>query len=252
MRKVLIAIAAVAAIGVGAFLYLWSNLDSIVKTAIEDVGSRVTGVPVHVAAVKIALKEGNGTVTGLTVGNPAGFTSPTAFSLGEISVTIDPASITGNPIVIKDVRVAAPQVTYELGRGGSNIAVIQRNVEAFAGGGGAKAEPAPAKAGASAKGAPAKKLVIDQLLLTDGKVTLATPLPGGAATAALGEIRLAGLGRASGGATAAEIAGQVVQALSAASVKAASSIGVGKLLGNAVQGAGAQGGLDQIKSLLGK
>ena len=251
MRKILIALATVVVVGVGAFLYLWSNLDSIVKTAIEEVGSRVTGVPVHVAAVKIALKEGRGSLSGLTVGNPAGFTSANAFSLGEISLAIDPASLTTNPIVVKEVRVAAPQVTYELGQGGSNIAVIQKNVQAFAGGDGAKPAPGSANSGSSG-GSPGKKLVIDQLLLSDGKLTLATPLPGGSATASLGEIRLTGIGRSSGGASAAEVAGQVVQALSTASIKAAGSLGVGKILNNVVQGAGVQGGVDQIKSLLGK
>ena len=44
---------------------------------------------------------------------------------------------------IKEVIIAAPQITYELGGGGSNIQTIQNNVQAFAksmgaGGGGQK------------------------------------------------------------------------------------------------------------------
>lgn len=251
MRKILIAAAVLIAVAVGAVLFLVSNLDPLVKGAIEKIGTQVAGVPVKVASVDISLSQGRGTISGLTVGNPSGFTTPNAVSLGRITVAIDTESVTKNPIVIKDVEVAAPEVTYELGQGGSNIAVIQKNVQAFTGGGGGgKAAPA------QATGGEARKLEIDLLTISGGKVTLATPVPGGKASAALGEIRLTGIGSKSGGASGAEIAGQVLQAVSAASLKAVGNLGLGNLIQGAVPGvapgAGAAGGLDQLKGLLGK
>jgi len=258
MRKIILAVVAVVilAIGGGVF-YLFSNLDSLVKTAIETVGSKVAGVPVRLSSVAISLSDGRASLKGLTVANPSGFKTPTAFALGEITVAIDTGSVTRNPIVITEVTVAAPEVTYELGgSGGSNIDAIQKNVQAFGAGkdGGGKAQPAAADKDDQT----AKKLVIDLLQLKDGKVTLATPLPGGKATTPLPDIRLTNIGKSSGGATGAEIATQVLEAVSRSAVKAVTNLGIGNLV-NGVTGAAsgavggaAGGGLGAIKGLLGK
>lgn len=249
MKKVIIgAVLAVIVLVGGAVFFLFSNLDSLVKTAIEEAGTKVAGVKVSVGSVKISLTDGTGTISGLTVANPSGFKSPQAFSLGAVTVGIDTGSVTKNPIIIKEISVAAPQVTYEMGEGGSNFDVIQKNVQAFTGPGGKeKSEPA--------KGGEETKLIIDLMQLTDGKLTLATPLPGGAASADLPNIKLTGIGRSGGGASPAEIASKVLNAISQAAVKAASNMGVGKLIDGATEAVGAQvpgGGVDAVKGLFGK
>lgn len=242
MRKIILAAVAVVAVAVGAGIaFLTSNLDSLVKKIIETVGTEVAGVKVEVGEVKISLREGTASIAGLTVGNPAGFTSPQAFRLGAISVALDTGSLTGNPIVVKDIQVSAPEVTYELGaNGGSNIDAIQKNVAAKSGGSG----------GAPAKGED-KKLVIDRLAIAKGTVTLATALPGVKGSAALGDVVLTGIGRKSGGATASEVARQVLDALAKSAMKAGQSLGVGNV-GEAVKGAvpGDVGGA--VKSIFGK
>jgi hypothetical protein len=249
MKKIIVGVvvALVVIVG-GAVFFLLSNLDSLVKTAIEEAGSKVAGVKVSVSSVKISLSDGKGTISGLTVGNPKGFKTPNAFALGAITVGIDTGSVTKNPVVIKEISVAAPQVTYEMGEGGSNIDVIQKNVQAFTGAAtGAKSEPA-------AKGGEETKLIIDLLQLTGGKLTLATPLPGGAASADLPDIKLTGIGRSGNGASAAEVASKVLNAISQAAMKAASNIGVGKLMDSATEAVGGQtkGATDAVKGLFGK
>lgn len=247
MKKAIIGVVLllVVAIGGGAF-FLLSNLDSLVKKAIEEVGTKVAGVKVSVSSVKISLSEGKGTISGLSVANPSGFKTPTAFTLGAVTVGIDTSTVTKNPVVIKEISVAAPQVTYELGDGGSNFDAIQKNVQAFTGGSG-KSEPA-------AKGGEETKLIIDLLQLTDGKLTLATPLPGGAASSDLPDIKLTGIGRSGGGASAAEVASKVLNAISQAAMKAASNMGVGKLIDGATEAVGGQakGATDAVKGLFGK
>jgi hypothetical protein len=248
MKKIIIgAVVALLLIVVGAVFFLASNLDSLVKSAIEDVGSKVAGVKVSVSSVSIKITEGKGTISGLTVANPKGFKTPNAFSLGSVTVGIDTSSVTKNPVVIKEISVAAPQVTYEMGDGGSNIDVIQKNVQAFTGGGSqAKSEPA--------KGGEETKLIIDLLQLTGGKLTLATPLPGGTASADLPDIKLTGIGRSGNGASAAEVASKVLNAISQAAMKAASSIGVGKMIDGATEAVSGQtkGATDAVKGLFGK
>lgn len=249
MRKILIGVAVLIVVVAGAVFFLWSNLDSLVKTAIEDVGTKVAGVTVKVDKVHISLTKGTGTISGLTVANPPGFKAPTAVSLGAISVAIDLGSITGNPVVIKDVTVTAPAVTYELGKGGSNIAVIQHNIQSFGakpGGRGGKA-----KTGSGSSAGSGKKLVIDRLVMTGGKVTLATPIPGAKASVPLPPIHLSNIGKSSGGASPTVVAEAILHALSNGAVSAGSKLGVGKVLNN-LKNTSPSSAVNAVKGLFGK
>ncbi|MCW8835383.1 MAG: hypothetical protein OQJ99_03320, partial [Rhodospirillales bacterium] len=190
----------------GAAYFLFSSLDGLVKTAVEKGGSEVTRVAVSLNSAEIGLTEGTGMLSGLTVGNPSGFKTDNAFSLGQVSVKIDTATITSDPVVIKEVVIAAPQVTYELGASGSNIDAIKKNVEAFAAahGGGQK----------SASSGEGPKIIIENLYIRDGKVKIsAVPLGGKTMDAALPNIHLKDIGKESKGATPAEIAEKVIAAL---------------------------------------
>lgn len=235
MRKLLIAGGVVVTLIVGGAVYLFSSLDNIVKKIIEDVGSEVAGVKVSVGGVKIVLREGTASITGLSVANPPGFSSDPAFKLGEISVALDIGSLNKNPIVVKDVLIGAPAVSYELASGGSNLDAIQRNVKAFtAKRGGGKAEPAkeaakePAKTGEASE---EKKLVINRLVISEGQVKLAAGgIPGAATTANLPKIEMKDIGKDSGGASAAQVAQKVMDALVNGAVKSGSSLG--NLVGN--------------------
>lgn len=247
MRKVVFAAIALVAVGIGAGVaFLTSNLDSIVKKIIETAGSDVAGVKVTVGEVKISLSEGKASISGLSVANPSGFTTPNAFKLGAISVALDTGSLTGNPIVVKDISVAAPEVTYEMGANGTtNIDAIQKNVAAKTGG--AKDQGG----GASKDSGDGKKLVIDRLGISKGNVTLATAIPGVKSSATLPDIVLTGIGKKSGGASAGEVAAQVMDALTKSALKAGQSMGLGNI-GDAVKGAvpGDVGGA--VKGIFGK
>jgi hypothetical protein len=249
MRKLFlyggIAAAVVVVAIIGGVVFLASNLDGLVKKAIETAGSEVAGVKVTVGDVKISLTEGKASISGLSVANPAGFSTPTAFTLGQISVAIDTGSVTGNPVVIKDVSVAKPEVTYEMAGSGSNIDAIQKNVAAKTGGGDKKAADKPAKGGDE------KKLIIDRLAVSGGTVTLATAVPGVKGSAPLADIVLTGIGRKSGGATGGEIAAQLLDAITKSALKSAQSLSIGNV-GDALKKAvpGDAGGA--LKGIMGK
>lgn len=246
MRKIILIAVALVVVAVGAGVaFLASNLDSIVKKVIETAGTEVAGVKVAVGEVKISLSEGKATIAGLTVANPSGFSSAHAFKLGAIAVVLDTGSLTANPIVIKDISVAAPEVTYEMGGGGvSNIDTIQKNVAAKTAGSAGGDKPAASKG-------EDKKLIIDRLAISKGTVTLATSIPGVKSSATLADIVLTGIGRKSGGATAGEVAKQVLDALTKSALKAGQSMGIGSV-GDAVKGAvpGDAGGA--LKGVFGK
>ena len=69
--------AAVIAVGL---LFVVARLDDVVQGVIERRAAALTGTPVHVDGVEIALGEGRATLRGLTVANPPGFTAPNALS----------------------------------------------------------------------------------------------------------------------------------------------------------------------------
>lgn len=234
MKKLLIIGGVVLSVIVGGAVFLFSSLDTIVKKIIEDVGSQVAGVKVSVGGVKISLTEGKASITGMSIANPPGFSSDPAFKLGEISVTLDTGSLSKNPIVIKDVLIASPAVSYELASGGSNLDQLQKNVKAFTAKQGAgKVEDKPASTKPADK-SEEKKVVIDRLAITGGQVKLAAGgIPGADTTAKLGDMVLTGIGKDSGGASSAQVAQKLLDAMVNGAIKSAS--GLGNLVGNATE-----------------
>ena len=187
----------------GAVFFLIAGLDELVRAAVEKSGSEVTQVSVTLDKAEVAPTEGRASLHGLTVGNPSGFETDSAFKMGSISVSIDTATVTQDPIVIKEVVIAGPEVTYELGADGSNLDAIQKNVEGY-GGGGQKAE----------SGSEGPKVIIEHLYVRDGKVNVSAVALGGQSTSAsLPEIHLQDIGKDKGGASHAEVAEKVMAAL---------------------------------------
>ncbi|MDT8377145.1 MAG: hypothetical protein RQ867_10485 [Mariprofundaceae bacterium] len=218
MKKMLIGVVVLLVVAVGGLVYVWSNLDSIVKGAIETYGSEATKTAVSVAEVKLKLEAGEAKISGLKVGNPAGFTDPNIFELGMISTKIDTSTINQNPIIIDEIMISAPAVVYEINQSGvSNVDVLKKNLGAGSGGGG--------KSSVSSGGGEDLKMVIRKLVVegTTAKVRIAA-LGNKEQSVKLPRIQLTDVGKKSNGATAAEVA-QVLSSRLLANVKTS----VGKL-----------------------
>lgn len=164
MKKVVLGVILVLLITVGfSIYYLLSNLDNLVKSAIETYGSEATQTSVQVASVKIVLQDGSGAIRGLNVGNPQGFSTPQAFSLGEIATQINLKSLSKEVPVIEHVTVRAPEVFYELNaEGRNNLDQLKKNLQS-----GAKTS-APTAAGKQDGAEP--KLIIRKLVFSDGSI----------------------------------------------------------------------------------
>ena len=221
-KKLGLALAVLLLLIAGAAYYLFSNLDSLIKAAIQKYGSAATQTEVSVDSVQLSLTSGTGSISGISIGNPAGFTSSQALTLGRAAVQVDTSSIAGSgPIVINNVTIAQPHVTYEVkGLGeGSNLQTIQHNVQAYAAsaGGGQPASQEQA-------GGPGRKEIIKDLYVTGGQISVVAPaLSGRSLTVPLPEIHLTNIGQNSGGATEAEITNQVLGAITNEATKAASA-----------------------------
>ncbi len=141
MKKVLVAIIIIVVLIVIALVLLCSRLDSLVAHAIEKSGSEVTQTSVRVSGVDLSIREGRGTIRGLTIASPEGFDARDAFSLDEITLDIDVESMREEPIVIDEIRIKAPVINAEITKtGASNIEKIRENVMAYSAGGGEQSE----------------------------------------------------------------------------------------------------------------
>ena len=246
LKKILIGVAVlVVLIGVGVY-FLFSNLGAIIEAAIEKYGTAATQATVSVDKVTLSLGEGKGAISGLNVGNPPGFTTPKAFEMGMLQLAIDSSSVTANPVVIKDITILAPKITYERGAGGGNLEKIRDNVQKYAG---AQASGGSSGGGAGKSDQPEKKVIIDNLYVRDAQITIvATNLPAlgnRQLSTTLPTIHLKDIGKDKGGATPAEVASRVLGALADEAAKASVAT-LQRSLGNL--GGAAQ---EQLRGLLG-
>jgi hypothetical protein len=244
MKKIILILGGVAGLLVVALVvFLFTGLGAAIKAIVENVGSKVTKVDVKLASADVSLTSGEGELKGFVVGNPQGYKTPSAIELGQIKVRLDTSTVTSDTIVVKEVLIDGPRLTYEFGPGGSNIGVIQSNVESFTGGGGGTEYPPPKDEGG-------KKVIIEKLLITNGRVDVsASFLEGQTAGASLDKIELHDIGKASGGATAAEVAQKILAALTS---EATDAVGKMNLEGLAKDG-GKQikGAIDDVKDIFG-
>ena len=84
---------------VPAVVALHLFLDSAVKKAVEIAGPELMKVQVKLDSVNLSLLSGSGKVQGLVVGNPEGFKTPQAISVGAASLALQPASLLADKIV---------------------------------------------------------------------------------------------------------------------------------------------------------
>jgi len=232
MKKALrVLLVAVPVVVIVAVLVIFFSLNSIVKAGVETVGPKVTGTAVTLDKVGLSPLSGRGALAGLRVGNPDGFTTESAFELGEVRVNLSPKSLLSDTIVIEEIVIAGPKVTFEGDISGSNIARIRKNVEAFSSSSAPSAESKPSAQEGEKNG---KRVEIDRFVFKDGSVQLAAALvKGQTATVALPDIELKDIGKDSGGATLAGVAEEVFPAVYKAIIEAVASSG--EILGKGVK-----------------
>jgi uncharacterized protein involved in outer membrane biogenesis len=205
-----------AVVAVGLFL------DGAIKKGVETFGPRLTKVDIKLESVHLSLLSGSGTLKGLVVGNPEGFQTPSAISVGETTLALKPGSLLSDKIVINAITVQAPEITFETDLRHNNLSKILSNLqEAMAGGTTQPAkpqEPVPPKAAQ-----PARKLQVDKFDITGGKIHVnATGPIQGTALIPLPDIHLQDLGTGPDGITPAELTKLVLAAIEKAAQQAAS------------------------------
>lgn len=109
--------------------WLANNINGIVKTTIEDVGSDTLKTEVRVANVDIDLKASTVALSGLTIANVKGFDAPLLFKMNLVSVDLEPASLLEKTIEIKSVIIDGANVVAEQKGTTTNLQALLNNLD---------------------------------------------------------------------------------------------------------------------------
>jgi hypothetical protein len=120
-----------AVVGIGL---LGQRLGGMLKSGVEQAGSAILGVNVALSDVSVSPFTGKVSLTGLTVGNPQGFSDAPLFTANLISCRAEVATLWTSDIHLYEVALDGAALTYEIGIGGSNLNALAANL----GGGGGK------------------------------------------------------------------------------------------------------------------
>src|ERR1043166_7289057 len=192
------------------------TLGAIIKKGVETTAPQITKTDVKLNSVTLSLFSGSGKIKGFVLGNPQGFKTPSAISVGTANLALEPKSLFGDKIIIRDITVDAPEITWESDLTAVTLKKILSNIEESSGGG-AKAsdtnQPAPA---AKTESGPGKKLEVDNFLIKNAKVHVNVNAPViGQQTANVNipEIHLTNMGTNAEGITAAELSKKILAAI---------------------------------------
>lgn len=217
---------------------VYVSLGTILKRGLETHGPRMLGAPVTAGVVTVSPFSGEGTIRGLRIGNPEGFTTPTAIEVGGIRVALDVKSLLGGGrILIKEIVVERPVITLETGPGGTNLQKLQKNLEGYA--------PSSPKEAEKTEG---RKVEIARFRLTGARATAVVPqLKVAPQTVEVPDVELTGIGAKSGGATVADASKQILSAVTQSAVRSAG--GVQAMMRKGLESLGGKDAAEKLESL---
>jgi hypothetical protein len=199
----------IAVIGV-AIWQIFANLDAIVASVIENVGTEVLQTPVKLKSVNLDLRAGKAGISGMTIKNLDGYSDPYVFSMDDIAVDIDTSSLGKNPLVIEEILIRQPKIFAEVNKDGvSNLQKLGNNIEASSTSTKEKQEPA-----ATDESGDELKLIIKKFRFEGGNLKASNQVnPDKKIDQSLPVISMENLGADKGGASGQEIAREMMRIL---------------------------------------
>ena len=212
MKKFLLILLTIIIVLAGGICGLYLNLESIVKASVAKYGSQLTGTEVALDGLRLSLRKGEAELKGLRIANPEGYQTPQILSLGSVYVRLDMRSLLKPVFVVEEIRIANPEIAYELKSVAHNnvsdlLAAVNKNAAAAANPAAdhtdatraGTAKPAVSSGGSakSASSSGGKKVIINALNITGGKVSLGATFggKGAAASVPLPAVTLKDIGR---------------------------------------------------------
>jgi hypothetical protein len=224
-----------------AYLVLIFFVGSIVKSRIEKFGPELTQTTVVLGGAQLSPLSGTGTLTGLVVGNPKGWSGAQAFTLKSIHIDLVPSSVFSDHIVINEIVIDDPELVYETKLVSSNIGDLVKAIN--------QATSSPPANGPTAQNGKPTTFVIRKLRLEHGHVKLGVGPT--AVTLDLPATEFTNLG-SDGGVSAAQLSLLVMRTIASDVVKG-SIDGIGKGVSGlgSVAGVALKGSFEVLNTLLG-
>jgi hypothetical protein len=167
MKKNLVALlSGIFLVLVATGIFMFMQMDNMAKRTLEKYASAITGTPVSVAKITISPSTGEGSVTYLTIRNPAGFGTDYALKMNSTHVAVDVKSLPTDVVIIKEVVMDAPEIIYEVNEHGNNFAVLRTNVNEYL---------AHDETASEEKIVASKQVIIKDFYLRNGKVKVIAP-----------------------------------------------------------------------------
>ncbi|MFH0944474.1 MAG: hypothetical protein V2A76_04680 [Planctomycetota bacterium] len=143
----------------------------LLKKGVEEGGTWALGSKTSLSSASLSVLSGEVSMEGLNVASPEGFEAKSAMSVGLIDVKAAVGSFLSDTLEIDHIDIGSPEITLEIGTGGSNLGALMDHLKSKTGGGGPTA-PAPKEE----PGGPSKKLKIGRVTITSPTVILAQSL----------------------------------------------------------------------------
>ncbi len=218
--KLFIGVGVLVAVAVIAVVVVSQMLDKAVTKGVNTFAPQITGTTVTLESASLSPLSDSGSLSGLVIGNPEGWSENNLASLGKVHLDVDPMSLLGDTIVIEDLVIDAPEFRYETKLVASNVKDLLKNIEKIAGAAGEEEE--------AAEPVVEKRIAVKRFILRGGKVTIGAA--GSAVTVPLPDLELNDLGTPEKGLTPVQLAVAVSKEI------------VGDIIGAAVKGLQTMGG----------
>ncbi len=208
MKKLLIVLVLVVALAVGGGAILLSSVNSLLVKAVNTYGPDLVRTSVHLDEADISFWDGKGTLKGFSIGNPDGFRGEYSFRVNTIHAALDVGSLKDDVVVIDQIDVVAPDILYERTLNSDNLQTLVRNIRQATG---TEKKSAGSRTTEEAK---ESRVLIRELIIRNGKVSLLLPGMNDPVGITLPDIRLYDIGKESGSAAFSEVAVLILQSVS--------------------------------------
>jgi len=152
LKKVGLSLGGVLLISLLIFFF-W--LGSIAKIIIENTGSDFLGTPVKIKSLSIHPLKGTVDLQLLSLQTHDGFKEKNTLTLDSLKLSIDPASLFSDTIVIHKIQLTNPHFYYEQGEHSNNISAIIEHIKK-------NSDPSKPKTESEST---SKKIIVEQLLI---------------------------------------------------------------------------------------
>lgn len=109
--------------------FVANNINGIVQTVVEDIGSETLKTKVTLSKADISLMNSRVLLSGLSIDNPDGFSDAKLFHMDNVVVDVDLMSLLDNTIFVEQLLIDGAKITVEQKGASTNVQKILDNID---------------------------------------------------------------------------------------------------------------------------